>query len=189
MENRNNEHIDDFICEENKGGKPNNEEKKSNYFNDYTGASNGFSSPSPYDKTEDFGEPKNREQTEKEPRYFDYSQRQEMQNGANNVKDEQKFSSLGKVSMVLGIVSVVSCCFAGMPIFLACMAIVLSCIRTSVKADGFAIAGLVTGIVGFLLNALVLIGVIFGEIGAETAFTSVGLVYSSLADGLRAIVL
>ena len=81
----------------------------------------------------------------------------------NNEGERGRFFGLGIASMVLGIVSVLCCCFFGMPILLSVTAIVFASLRMSKKPDGFSIAGLVTGIVGVVFNTLMLIFALSSE--------------------------
>ena len=82
--------------------------------------------------------------------------------GEDPQQDERgKYLGLGIASMVMGIVSILCCCFLGAPIILAVLALVFSILRMSSKPDGFSIAGLVTGIIGLIFNALML-AVVFG---------------------------
>ena len=79
-------------------------------------------------------------------------------------QDERgKFFGLGIASMVMGIVSILCCCFLGAPIILAVLALIFSILRMSSKPDGFSIAGLVTGIIGVIFNALMLVVVFSGD--------------------------
>lgn len=71
--------------------------------------------------------------------------------------DKGKFFGLGIASMVLGIVSIICCCFLGAPVVLAVLALVFSIMRMCSKSDGFAIAGLVTGIIGLIFNTVMLV--------------------------------
>ena len=71
-----------------------------------------------------------------------------------------RFFAFGIASMVLGIVSVLCCCFFGVPIVFSVTAIVFAGLRINKRPDGFAIAGLVTGIVGLLFNVMMLVFVI-----------------------------
>ena len=77
-----------------------------------------------------------------------------------NPKSEKK--GLGIASMVLGIVSIVCCCMGGYAIICSILAIIFAAIRMKIKADGFAIAGLITGIIGLLFNGGILILYIAG---------------------------
>ena len=77
----------------------------------------------------------------------------------NNEADKR---GLGIASMVLGIVSIVCCCIGGYAIITAILAIIFSAIRMKVKSDGFAIAGLVTGIIGIVFNGFIWIAYLAG---------------------------
>ena len=74
-----------------------------------------------------------------------------------------RFFGLGVTSMILGIISILCCCCKGVFIVSAATAIVFAGIRMSKKPDGFSIAGLVTGIIGAIFNALMLVVVFSGE--------------------------
>ena len=73
-----------------------------------------------------------------------------------------RFFAFGLTSMILGIISILCCC-AGVLIVLAVTAVVFASIRMSTKPDGFSVAGLVTGIIGLVLNALALVFWFSGE--------------------------
>ena len=75
---------------------------------------------------------------------------------------KKRYKGFGIASMILGIVSVICCCLDGVAIIFAILAIVFSAIRMKVKADGFAIAGLVTGIIGAIFKIVMLLLVILG---------------------------
>ena len=77
--------------------------------------------------------------------------------GAPQQNGRGKFFGLGVTSMILGIISILFCCCEGIFIVSAVTAIVFAGIRMSKKPDGFAVAGLVTGIIGLILNTLFLL--------------------------------
>ena len=98
--------------------------------------------------------------------------------GDSKVDGQSKNKGLGIASMILGILSVVCCCMDGIAIILAILAIVFAAIRIKTKADGFAIAGLVTGIVGALFNLIMFILLVSGianEIYYESFYTIIRL--------------
>ena len=63
-------------------------------------------------------------------------------------------------SMVLGILSILCCCFTYVPLVLSVLAIVFSIVsrRNLGYFDGMAIAGLVMGIIGFIFSVVAIVG-------------------------------
>ena len=98
-----------------------------------------------------------------------------------------KYFALGIVSMILGIVSITCCCLFGAPIVLAITALVFAILRMSVSPDGFSIAGLVTGIIGLIFNALMLVFVFSGE--AEIDIEGIESMLESIDDAIRVFII
>ncbi len=98
--------------------------------------------------------------------------------------DKGKFYAFSIASMILGIISITCCCLAGVPIVLAVLAVVFSSLRMSQSPNGFSVAGLVTGIIGLILNGLMLI-LLFGG-NTEFDFTEFESIMESLDDAVRA---
>ena len=96
-------------------------------------------------------------------------------------EERGKYYGLGIASMVLGIVSITCCCFFGVPIILAVLAVVFSAIRMFAKSDGFALAGLITGIIGFVFNLIMIIAMFSGD--TEFDFTE----FESMLESLEVI--
>ncbi len=76
--------------------------------------------------------------------------------------DENKTESKGLsiASMVLGIISVVLCCFAYISIPCAILAIIFGIVGMKKGGKGMGIAGLVLGIIAIALYALAVVGVL-----------------------------
>lgn len=99
--------------------------------------------------------------------------------------EKGKYYALGITSMILGIVSVVCCCLFGAPIVLSITAIVFAVLRMNVKADGYAIAGLVTGIIGLLFNALMLVVAFSGGTVDPNELYELESMLESLEDAVK----
>lgn len=84
---------------------------------------------------------------------------------------EEKSSVMGLISMILGIVSIVSCC-SGTPFGIA--AIILSCIEKSKlgEASKKGKLGLILGIIGAAIGLLasIIVGVLYGIGGAAASY-------------------
>ena len=96
-----------------------------------------------------------------------------------------KFYGFGIASMILGIISITCCCVFGAPILFAILAVVFAIITMSKGANGFAIAGLVTGCIGVILNGIVLM-IIFGG-GLDIYLEELESVLESLEESLDVI--
>ena len=97
-------------------------------------------------------------------------------------KPKGKFYGFGIAAMVLGIISITCCCVFGAPIIFAVLAVVFAIITLSKGANGFAIAGLVTGCIGVILNGLMLL-LIFG--GGFEEFVEE---YESILESLEGVI-
>ena len=75
----------------------------------------------------------------------------------------------------------------GAPIVLAITALVFAILRMSVSPDGFSIAGLVTGIIGLIFNALMLVFVFSGE--AEIDVEGLESMLESIEDAIRVFII
>lgn len=74
--------------------------------------------------------------------------------------DQKKPNGLGIASLVLGIVSIVTCCCYGVSIIPAIVGLVLGIIQMRKYNNGIAIAGLVTSIFGILLNIYMIFSIL-----------------------------
>ena len=90
-------------------------------------------------------------------------------------------------SMVLGIVAIVCCCFYYVGLVAAVLAIVFSVISRVRMGyfDGFAVAGLIMGIIGLVFGvAILIVEVIFTEALNEYLATYYPEIYNQLAINL-----
>jgi hypothetical protein len=72
-------------------------------------------------------------------------------------------------SMVLGILSILCCCFTYVPLVMSVLAIIFSIVsrRNLGYFDGMAIAGLVMGIIGFIFSVMALVGDLYVQANPE----------------------
>lgn len=123
------------------------EEKKpanDGFFDDNDGSSNYFYS-----------------QPSSENYYIGKAYRSESDNGENSGGGEKQNKVLGIVSMSLGIVSILAMCGCGISIMFGIAAIILAAIQMKRGTNGFAIAGLITGIAGIILGVFSIFFTIF----------------------------
>jgi len=98
--------------------------------------------------------------------------------GDGNFNNEQLYDrsnmkkGLGIASLVLGILSILCCTTGIFSLVFSVLAVIFAAIRIKVKSDGFAIAGLVTGILGLIMSVIV-IGVFVIEIASSEYYESI----------------
>ena len=98
--------------------------------------------------------------------------------GDGNFNNEQIYDrsnmkkGLGIASLVLGILSILCCSTGIFSLVFSVLAVIFAAIRIKVKSDGFAIAGLVTGILGLIMSVIV-IGVFVIEIASYEYYESI----------------
>lgn len=69
----------------------------------------------------------------------------------------KRFFGFGIASMVLGILSLICCCATAFSLIMGLLAVGFAIARMTVKPDGFAIAGIITGGVGLIFAILTII--------------------------------
>ena len=150
-----------------------NEKNKSDGFNSTAANSEKVGFNNPYSQGFKNYQNQQTSQTKQESQYGSnpYSQNggnqnNASQNGGQNGKSNGKASSMSIASLVLGIVSLVLCCnpvrvlgVVTIPIQFICslLAIIFAAISMKKPPKGFAIAGLVTGIVSMALFVFVVV--------------------------------
>ena len=100
------------------------------------------------------------------PSQTGYSANYQNQGGYNNyqnsnVNNNEGTGTLGIVSLVLGILSIISCCSGWVSLLFGIIAIVLACVEK--KKSGIRTAGLITGIIGTLICLIVVCIMIVGQ--------------------------
>ncbi len=134
---------------EEKAVEPTPTEKNENYFDETPKQSDNYFDETPNQSYNYFGEQNIRS---------DYNQNNAFPSGNayNNPNDSGKGAgqskTFGIISMILGIVSVISLCGCGVSIILGIVAVVFAALQMKRGKNGFAIAGLVMGIVGIVLG-------------------------------------
>lgn len=81
----------------------------------------------------------------------DFKEQEEAQNR------DKRFFGFGIASMVLGIISLICCCVTAFSLIMGLLAVAFAITRMKIKPDGFAIAGIITGGIGFLFAVATII--------------------------------
>lgn len=83
-------------------------------------------------------------------------------NESNQYKEPKETNTMAVISMVVGIIALISCCAFPFAILLGVAAIVLAILSKKGKPfSGFAIAGLVLGIMGVIFGLLMFAYIMF----------------------------